>query len=145
MISNEIKNFSLSELLATNSGLPNHPSTFVEMENILQTAKHLQTIRDAFGRAIRINSSYRSKEVNAKIGGSPTSKHQQGLAADICAYSGKESDNRALYALLESKLKEWLIDQLILYTKTAGDKSSTIRFIHVGWTEGTPRGQNLFK
>jgi len=145
MNAKDIKKFKLEEMLVTNCGLANHPSTFVEMENILQTAKHLQTIRDAFGRAIRINSSYRSKEVNAKIGGSATSKHLQGLAADICAYSGKESDNRALYALLECKLKEWQIDQLILYTKTAGDKSSTIRFIHVGWTDGTPRGQKLFK
>lgn len=145
MNAKEIKNFKLSELLATETGLANHPSTFVELENILQTAKRLQTIREAFGRAIRVNSAYRSKQVNAKVGGVSTSKHLQGLAADICAYSGKERDNRALYKFLESKLQDWQIDQLILYTKKAGDKASAIRFIHVGWTEGTPRGQKLFK
>lgn len=145
MNAKEIKNFKLSELLATETGLENFPSTFVELENILQTAKRLQTIRETFGRAIRVNSAYRSKQVNAKVGGASTSKHLQGLAADICAYSGKESDNRALYALLESKLTEWQIDQLILYTKKAGDKASTIRFMHVGWTEGKARGMKMEK
>ena len=145
MNAKEIKNFKLSELIATETGLANFPSTFVELENILQTAKRLQTIREAFGRAIRVNSAYRSKQVNTKVGGASTSKHLQGLAADICAYSGKESDNRALYELLEAKLKEWQIDQLILYTKKAGDKASTIRFMHVGWTDGMPRGMNMVK
>lgn len=145
MNAKEVKNFTLSELLSTNTGLPNFPSTLVELENVLETAKRLQTVRNLFGRAIRVNSVYRSKEVNEKVGGASTSKHLQALAADICAYSGKESDNRELYALLESKMKEMKVDQLIMYNKKAGDKSSTIRFIHVGWTNGTPRGQKLFK
>lgn len=49
MNAKEIKNFKLSELIATETGLANFPSTFVELENILQTAKRLQTIRKYCG------------------------------------------------------------------------------------------------
>lgn len=69
----------------------------------------------------------------------------QGLATDIYAYSGNESGNYSLYGLLENKLKEWLIDWLILYTEKAGDKSSAIRFIHVCWTNGMFREQMICK
>lgn len=65
----------------------------------------------------------------------------QGLATDICAYFGKESGNHSLYALLENKLKEWLI----LYTEKAEDKSSAIRFIHVCWTNGMFSEQMICK
>lgn len=43
----------------------------------------LQTLRDMFRSPIRIHSGYRSPEHNAAVGGSPTSKHLQGMAADI--------------------------------------------------------------
>lgn len=145
MIAKEIKNFTLAEMLVTNTGLPNFPSTLEQLENVLETAKRLQTVRNLFGRALRVNSVYRSRLVNEAVDGSKTSMHLQALAADICAYSGNESDNRDLYSLLESMMKEMQIDQLIMYNKKAGDKSSTIRFIHVGWTNVTPRGQKLFK
>lgn len=142
MIAKEIKNFTLAEMLVINTGLPNFPSTLEQLENVLETAKRLQTVRNLFGRAIRVNSVYRSRLVNEAVDGSKTSMH---FAADISAYSGNEGDNRALYSLLESMMKEMQIDQLIMYNKKAGDKSSTIRFIHVGWTNGKPRGQKLLK
>jgi len=52
-------------------------------ENVIKLAGQLQFLRDYTGRAIRINSAYRSPEHNAKVGGSPTSQHLLGKAADI--------------------------------------------------------------
>lgn len=43
----------------------------------------LQSIRDAFGRAVTINSAYRNAEYNAKVGGASNSQHVYGKAADI--------------------------------------------------------------
>lgn len=43
----------------------------------------LQQIRDHFGRAVTITSSYRTPTHNAEVGGKFDSQHLYGLAADI--------------------------------------------------------------
>lgn len=43
----------------------------------------LQKIRDQFGKAVTINSGYRTVAWNAKNGGAPKSQHLLGTAADI--------------------------------------------------------------
>lgn len=43
----------------------------------------LQSIRDAFGKPITINSAYRNATYNKKIGGAKNSQHVYGKAADI--------------------------------------------------------------
>lgn len=43
----------------------------------------LQAIRDHFKAAVNINSGYRCREQNEKVGGDPNSSHMQGMAADI--------------------------------------------------------------
>jgi hypothetical protein len=47
----------------------------------------LQPLRDRIGTPIRVTSGYRCPEVNALVGGSATSQHVQGEAAD-CQLSG---------------------------------------------------------
>lgn len=43
----------------------------------------LQEIRDHFGKAVTINSSYRTEAHNKKVGGAAYSQHKYGIAADI--------------------------------------------------------------
>jgi len=43
----------------------------------------LQTVRDAIGKPVHINSAYRCPAWNAHVGGSPQSLHVRGMAADI--------------------------------------------------------------
>lgn len=43
----------------------------------------LQALRRAIGKPLVINSAYRSPSYNAKVGGSPKSKHLLGIAFDI--------------------------------------------------------------
>ncbi|MBR0282126.1 MAG: DUF882 domain-containing protein [Oscillibacter sp.] len=43
----------------------------------------LQRIRDHFGKSVRINSGYRTRYYNAKVGGVTNSQHLKGTAADI--------------------------------------------------------------
>lgn len=80
-------NFTLSELTksetALRKGLDNTPSAAVI--DSLQTLvnKVLQPLRLHYNKSIRVNSGYRSPEVNASVGGSKTSDHCKGQAADI--------------------------------------------------------------
>jgi len=73
------KNFSLSEFECKGGcKIPNDV-----FENIKLLAIHLQAFRDVFNEPITINSSYRCVEHNSSVGGSKTSQHLLGKAADI--------------------------------------------------------------
>lgn len=139
--------FTFAEMTRTDTGLDNRPTTWEQVENLMVTANRLDTVRGKFGKAVRVTCAFRSKAVNARVGGVSTSAHTQGLAADICAYDGTETGNRRLYAICRESLLSLGIDQLILYTEKPGVESSRIRFMHVGFRAfgQTPRGQILFK
>ena len=143
----EPRYFTFGEMTRTDTGLDNRPTTWEQVENLMVTANRLDTVRVKFGKAVRVNCAFRSKEVNERVGGVPTSSHTKGLAADICAYDGTESGNRRLYAICRESLLSLSIDQLILYTEKPGVESSRIRFMHVGFRAfaENPRGQILFK
>lgn len=55
----------------------------------------LQKLRDLVGKPIKINSGYRTKEYNAKIGGSPKSQHIEGNAVDLALPTGISVDKFA--------------------------------------------------
>ena len=81
------KNFSLAEMVKSETALrhdlPNNPGPD-ELNNLLQLcANVLQPIRDHYQKGVKVNSGYRSPDVNAKVGGSRTSDHCRGMAADI--------------------------------------------------------------
>jgi hypothetical protein len=81
------KNFSLAEMIksetALRHGMENNPGPD-ELNNLLQLcANVLQPIRDHYQKGVKVNSGYRSPDVNAKVGGSRTSDHTRGMAADI--------------------------------------------------------------
>lgn len=50
----------------------------------------LDELRSLLGRPLIITSGYRTATLNSDIGGSPQSKHLEGIAADIRAYNGYE-------------------------------------------------------
>lgn len=103
-----IKYFTWQELTKTNTGLPNVPTDINIIANLIELAKTLDILRSYFGSPITVNSGYRSKEVNAAVGGVKTSHHTMGYAADITAkdYEG------LLKAILTNKSK---FDQIIIY------------------------------
>lgn len=79
--------FTLQELThsetAQRRGLSNVPSVEI-LANLARLAKVLELIRIRLAyNPIIIHSGYRSPEVNAAIGGVPTSAHCHGLAADF--------------------------------------------------------------
>jgi len=53
------------------------------LPNVQKLANELQRLRDELGLPIKINSGYRTKSYNKKIGGASNSMHVQAKAADI--------------------------------------------------------------
>ena len=77
------KNFSLEELTATGTGYYNVPSEEVKSKCLYLSNFILQPIRDEVGVPIHVTSGYRSGATNSAVGGSDTSQHLSGEAADL--------------------------------------------------------------
>ena len=102
------KNFTLEELVfsitASNNGWNNKPNA--EQKEFLKrlAVEVLQPIRDAWGQPITVSSGYRCPKLNASVGGSKTSQHLKGQAADIKATN--PADNGKLFALIKQMIKQ---------------------------------------
>ena len=78
------EHFSLGEFTKSNShpevyNIPSHEA----ITNLTNLCKWLEVLRERAGTPIRINSGYRSPQLNRKIGGAPNSNHLTGCAVDI--------------------------------------------------------------
>ena len=93
-MSNYTPNFSEQELSCNSGADCPYP------DRLRHLAWTLQTIRDAYGKPIRVNSGYRSPEHNAKIGGVRNSQHVQALAADLTPTTGETKDLDRLIAVV---------------------------------------------
>lgn len=88
--------FSLEEMTrsetAIRKGIDNNAPADI-LDNLTFTAMGLERIRSRLGKPIYISSAYRSPKLNAAVGGSATSDHMQGLAADFtCPEYGSPRD-----------------------------------------------------
>jgi len=103
---NITKNFKFSELIYSNTAIKNkiqnNPTKddLINMENLCK--KILQPIRDKYNKPIKVNSCYRCPKLNKLVGGSATSDHMVGAAADIKAVDG---NNKKLFDLILKMIK----------------------------------------
>jgi len=130
------KNFTLKEMTMSTTamrlGIDNEPSLDVVV-NLMKLANNvLQPLRDHMKQSIRINSGYRSEELNKRVGGSKTSQHCKGEAADISC----DGRNTEMFNYIKDNLG---FDQLIW---EYGDMS-TPDWVHVSYREGANRGDVL--
>lgn len=126
------KNFDLNEFTysktAVERGINNYPQAYEQGSLKNLCVNLLQPLRDALGESISINSGYRCKQLNDAVGGSKTSQHMRGEAAD-CAIKGNAADLLDLLIKLNISF-----DQALLY------KSKN--FLHLSLKrEGTNRRQ----
>ena len=112
---------------AIRKGINNEPTQEHLLNLCLLVGNVLQPIRDAFG-PMSINSGYRCAELNTAIGGSPTSQHCAGMAADI-EVSGLANYDLAKY-IVDSGMK---FDQLILEFPSKTDPKAG--WVHVSYNE----------
>ena len=132
-------NFTLKELTksdtATRLGIDNTPDD-ATIENLkLLCEMVLQPVREHFGKSVTVNSGFRSPATNQATGGSKTSDHCKGQAADI------EIDG-----LPNPELAQWIMDnldytQLILEFYTQGQPNSG--WVHVSYDPNNLKKQEL--
>lgn len=132
-------NFTLEELVksetALRKGMPNDPTPEV-IESLKTLAEQvLQPVRNHYGKGVKVNSGYRSPDVNAAVGGSRTSDHCKGQAADI-----------EIPGIPNAELAEWIaknlkFTQIILefYTKGVPDSG----WVHVSYDPSNLKCQIL--
>lgn len=93
----------------------------------------LDPLREAYGKPIKVNSGYRCPELNKAVGGSKTSDHMKGCAADIVGTPNTKSENKRLFELVKSL--DLPFDQLI--------DEKGFSWVHVSYREGNNRKQVL--
>jgi zinc D-Ala-D-Ala carboxypeptidase len=125
------KNFTLAELTVTSVKAPNIPNE-EQIKNLQALVDNvLQPLRDLYGKPIRINSGFRSLEVNKKIKGALKSQHMRGEAADISC-----ENNALLFRLIRDTFD---FDQLLW------EKGNDIQpaWVHVSFSRTKNRKQIL--
>jgi zinc D-Ala-D-Ala carboxypeptidase len=132
-------NFSLHELTKSETALrldlDNTPDEQATENLRLLCEKVLQPVRDHYGKGVKVNSAYRSPESNAAVGGSKTSDHCLGRAADI-----------EIPGVANADLAQWIMDnleytQLILEFYTSGIPDSG--WVHVSYDPNNLKKQEL--
>lgn len=93
----------------------------------------LDPLREAYGKPIKVNSGYRCPELNKAVGGSKTSDHMKGCAADIVGTPNTKAENKRLLELVKSL--DLPFDQLI--------DEKNLSWVHVSYREGNNRKQVL--
>jgi len=132
-------NFTLSEMTKSDTALrldmDNTPNA-VQVENLkILCEKVLQPVRDHFVKGVKVNSGFRHPQVNAAVGGSKTSDHCKGMAADI-----------EIPGVANGDLAQWIVDnlefrQVILEFYTPGVPDSG--WVHVSFNPEDNKKQVL--
>ena len=126
-----MKYFTIAELTRSDTarrlGIDNKPPASAVKALTVLVDEVLDPLREAWGGPIRVNSGYRCPELNKAVGGSPSSQHQRGEAADITV--GSRSANRRLLTLI--KRLDLPVDQCI--------DEKDCRWIHVSHRSGRNR------
>ena len=130
--------FSIKELAASTEakkmGIDNTPAS-EDVANLTALVEAvLDPLRNRYGRPIYVSSGYRCKRLNKAVGGSATSQHMTGEAADIYVTNAK--DKAMLFSLIYYLLP---FDQLIW--ERGNDEAPA--WVHVSYREGNNRRECL--
>jgi hypothetical protein len=133
------EHLDLSEIIRSESakrnGILNMP-TPEHIENLKALAEKIfEPIRNHFKVPIRVSSGYRSKELNAKVGGSKTSDHCFGYAIDLDA-DGTSITNNEIFYFIKDNLK---FKQLIFEFPVNGQAS----WIHISYQASNLKNEIL--
>ena len=133
------KNFTLKELTASQvairNGLDNTPDdkAIANLKTLVETI--LQPLRDHYGRSVRVSSGYRSPELNSFVGGSKTSDHCKGQAADI-EIDGISNGDLAKYIADNFKFTQVILE---FYTQGVPDSG----WVHISYDANNLKCETL--
>ena len=131
----ELTNTSKTDLLAINQEQAKNNS--VILQNLTDLAHNiLQPIRDYYNVPVTVSSGYRCKALNIAVGGSQTSQHSYGEAADI-SVQGKTAEQ------LFEELKSGKIVNLDYVGQIILEKVGGKEWVHISLK--TPRYMDILK
>ncbi len=120
------EHFTLGELTKTNTGIENVPNE-EQVNNLKRVCRWLERLRqrwnDLYGDGddpLVINSGFRSPEVNKAVGGSSTSNHLTGCAADIRCIGPEQAIRYATLMLDLFDLSRQDFDELLIERNDRG-------------------------
>ncbi len=132
-------NFTLSEMVKSETALrhdmDNTPGEAEIASLRLLCEKILQPVREHYGKGVKVNSGFRHPEVNAKVGGSKTSDHCKGQAADI-EIPGVANADLALHIVDTYKFTQVILE---FYTPGVPDSG----WVHVSYDPANLKSQVL--
>lgn len=142
-----MKHFTIKEMCksASHPELVAYPAqgtqVYRNLVRLIETV--LDPIRDKIGQPVVVSSGYRSERLNAAVGGSKTSAHRYGLAADITTGKDGADNLKIVAAALDGKVP---YDQIIFEYPTFDSTGSiaTAKWIHIGLSQGTNRKQMIY-
>ena len=124
-----MKYFTLKELCASAEGaalgIKNEPSkaALTNLESLVLNI--LDPLRAAWGGGIIVTSGYRSAALNKAVGGSTTSAHRYGYAADIVPADGRISVFKAFVV-------KWLKDNQVNFDQYIDEVGGGSEWVHIG-------------
>ena len=124
-----MKYFSIKELTAslkaTQLGIKNEPSkaAITNLESLVLNI--LDPLRAAWGGGIIVTSGYRSVTLNKAVGGSSSSAHRYGYAADIVP-----ADRRI--AAFKAFCVKWLKDNQVNFDQYIDEVGGGSEWVHIG-------------
>ena len=135
-----MKYFTISEMIASDTakakGIDNSPTTEVRANLVALIETLLDPLREAWKSPIKVTSGYRCGILNRAVGGSSTSAHLYGCAADIVPLNGKIAEFKE-FCRKYFDVRRHLYDQVIL------EQSKGSEWVHIGLktADGRKRGQ----
>lgn len=125
-----MKHFTFSEFSrsakATELGIDNRMPEIAEAHVVELVDILLDPLREAWGGPLIVSSGYRCPELNRAVGGSETSAHLAGWAADLVP-----GDGRGVQELVNFTA-EWLTATGLPFDQLIFEHSGGSRWLHIG-------------
>lgn len=147
-----MKYFTMDEFVrsetATKRGIDNTPTDYQKSNVIEMVDNLLDPLREAWGvycqqralgtPAIRVSSGIRSEALNKAVGGSKTSAHYHGYAADLVPYNGKLAEFKKFCV-------DWLFDKDFDQMISENEDSNRVpEWIHIGYKHGSGKQRRQY-
>ena len=135
------KYFTVAEMLksetADKNKIQNTPSVEIE-QNIEKLLEVLDDLREFYGKPIKITSGFRCSELNKLVGGTPTSAHVIGYAADLQPVQGSFENFKA-------SVIDWLDKSGVKFDQCILERNKSTQWVHFGLynRKGQQRGQRF--
>lgn len=127
-----MKHFTFNEFqrsdVAERNGIDNTIPELAEAHIVELVDILLDPLREAWGGPLNVTSGYRCPELNRAVGGSATSAHTAGWAADLVP---DPDDPRGVQGLVNFAV-EWLTATGLPFDQMIFERSGGSRWLHIG-------------